>query len=235
MIPRPKTDAAARHDSGRWVCNRDPGRCSGLFRVYGQDMACPLWGKCQAGAGNTYQWTPGAKYWGRYPALDVDAGRRKSRDRLRMELKRLFAPEKCKRKPRTPAQKEENARKERERRAKHRPPPKPVPLPDRPLLPCGEDCEGGCPYDGPEHCPYTDADMDALAAEAKREKERQRSREKYQRQKARMAVDADYAERFRAGNRRRNKRHYEAHKDVLRAQARERQKMRRNKKCPKTM
>lgn len=227
MIPRPKSDAAVRHNPGRWICNTRPERCNGYFAVYGQLMACPLRAKCFWGRKNTYEWSPGPKISGRFAELDIDSTwRRKHGNRL-AQLQQLFAPE-LRRRVKTPEQKERYAQKEREaRQAKAN--ARPVgSIPKRPLLPCGEDCDGGCPYDGP--CPYTDADIEALEAEAKREKARRQSAEKYQRQKARMAVDPVYAEKFRAGNRRRNKAAYDRNPEKYRERAREAQRKKRQQK-----
>lgn len=228
MIPRPQTDAAARHNPGRWICTADPEECGGVFRVYGQAMACPLWAKCYWGRRNSYQWTLGRKDWGRCLSLDTDMERRRTHGNRLMALLRLFAPERCREKPKTREQKDEANRKAREarRKAREREPPPDCP-PQRPLLPCGEDCGGGCPY---AVCPYTDADLDALEAAARREKARRQSAEKYRRQKARMAADPAYAERFRAGNRRRSKAAYDRDPEKYREKSRNWQKKNRQSK-----
>lgn len=224
MIPRPKSDAAARHNPGRWICNTRPERCNGYFAVYGQLMACPLRAKCFWGRKNTYEWSLGQKTSGRFAELDIDVSWRRIHGNRLAQLQRLFNPELRRWTP-TPEQKEQYARKAREARRANAS-TKPVDdTPKRPLLPCGEDCEGGCPYDGP--CPYTDADIEALEAAAKREKARQQSADKYQRQKARMAVDPAYAEKFRAGNRRRNKAAYDRNPEKYRKWAREAQRKKR--------
>lgn len=226
MIPRPLTDGAARYNPGRWICNKRPEKCNGIFRVYNQDMLCPLRAKCYWGRGNTYEWTPGEKVQGRYPRLDASNWRREHGERL-VWVQRVFAPERSAAiaaKYRM-AHKEQLAAKQKERYCKANP-PKPPKAPSRQPLPCGEDCEGGCPYDT---CPYTDADLDAMEAEAKRERLRQQSRDKYRRQKAREAVDPEYAADRKAKEAIRRKRYYEAHKDVLRAKTRERNKIYRRK------
>lgn len=218
MIPRPKSDSAARHNPSRWICTTKPGKCNGMFRAYGQDMPCPLRAKCYWGRRNTYEWALGYKVGGRCLDLDVDIEHRREHGTRAMVLQRLFAPKP--RPPSTPEQREKKTRKAREKREKERQNCQTFgEMPQRVLLPCGEDCEGGCPYDGP--CPYTDADIEAMEAEAKREKARRQSAEKYQRQKARMAVDPDYAEKFRAGNRRRNKAAYGRNPEKYRKWARE--------------
>lgn len=222
MIPRPRTEAAARHNPGRWVCNARPEKCKGLFRVYGQDMECPLRCKCYWGRRNTYQWTPGAKTQGRYADLDVDAG---WRDRHASRLAALLEAF-CRETRREAARRyrenhrEALAEKQAARRARQRPPP---PEPKvRAVHPCGGDCDN-CPLpEGPEACPYTDADDDALLAEERRERLRRQSREKHRREKAREAVDPAYRAHRAALGKERCRRYYEAHKDAILARARAR-------------
>lgn len=43
------------------------------------------------------------------------------------------------------------------------------------LLPCGEDCEYGCPHHGV--CPYTDADEDRLVKLERKDRQREKRRE----------------------------------------------------------
>lgn len=227
MIPRPKSDAAARHNPGRWICTTAPEKCNGTFRAYDQDMPCPLRAKCYWGRRNTYERALGHKVHGRCLELDVDIERRREHDARGKALQRLFAPKP--RPPSTPEQREKDAQRAREKRERERTNCQTSGnLTERPLLPCGEDCEGGCPYDGP--CPYTDADIDALVAEAKREKARLQSAAKYQRQRARMAVDPEYAAKFRAGNRRRNKAAYDRNPEKYRKKSREHQRKKRQQK-----
>lgn len=217
MIPRPLSDAAARHNPGRWVCNTRPEKCNGIFRVYGQDMACPIRDKCWAGRRNTYEHTPGGKLWGRYPELDTDGGRRRQHANRLKALKKLWAPPPP---PRTAAQREAGAARTRKWRAKHaKPHEAPETVPSRPLLPCGEDCEGGCPY---ETCPYTDDALDALEAAGKQDKLRAQAREKHARERTREAQDPDYKAHRRELDRVRSRRYYQAHKDVLQEKARKR-------------
>lgn len=92
----------------------------------------------------------------------------------------------------------------------------------RVVLPCGEDCDGGCPYD--DGCHYTDDDTDRLMEAAKAERAREQSRQEYRRKKERERVDPEYAARRKAQEAVRQKRYYEAHKETMRAKARERMK-----------
>lgn len=216
MIPRPLTADAARHNPGRWICNKRPEKCTGIFRVYGQDMPCPLRAKCFWGRRNTYEWTPGEMVNGRFPVLDTDAGWRRRHDTRLKSLERALFPnrnaEMCARY--RAAHREQLADSDRARYQKRHPPDPPLEREvKRPLLPCGEDCDGGCPY---EACPYTDADLDDLEAAAKQERLRQQSREKYRRQKAREAEDPKYKAHRRIMDAIRSKRYRESHKDVLR-------------------
>lgn len=217
MIPRPLSDVAARHNPGRWVCNKRPEKCNGIFRVYGQDMACPIRAKCWFSRRNTYEHTPGGKLWGRYPELDVDVSWRAEHHRRLKALTDLWGPP---RPERTDEQRAADAERQRRRRAKQaeqRPPTEKAP--SRPLLPCGEDCDGGCPY---ETCPYTDDALDALEAAGKQDKLRAQAKEKHARERAREAQDPDYKAHRRELNIARLRRYYQAHKDVLREKARER-------------
>lgn len=179
-------------------------------------MHCPLRCKCHWGRRNSYEWTPGGKLWGRYPQLDVDAGRKRAHATMGMALQRLFLGRRDK--PRTQEQKTDRARYMRQWRAKNKPPEPPPKLTRQPL-PCGEDCESGCPYDDPAKCPYTDADLDAAQAQADRERRRQQSREKHQREMERRAADADYDRRKREQNRERCRRYYANHPEACRASA----------------
>ncbi|WP_251447025.1 hypothetical protein [Vermiculatibacterium agrestimuris] len=209
MIPRPLTDNAARHNPGRWVCNIRPERCNGIFRVYGQDMPCPLRDKCLAGRRNTYQWTPGHKLAGRYPEMDLDADWHRHHGTRLAQLQQAFAPL-LRRKQRTPEQRKLHAEWQREARRRQQVDGHAAPPLRRVPLPCGEDCEN-CPYDA---CPYTDEDLDAIEAVAARQRahrsyDPQRRRAKYERDKLRRANDPKSAERFRAQNAARCKRWYQ--------------------------
>jgi len=172
-------------------------------------MACPLRAKCWWGRRNTYQWSLGGKYLGRYLGLDVDADWHRRHGTRLGQLLQVFVPEKRRRK-RTPEQRERDTASQREsrRRRTEEMEQEVKVLPKRQPLPCGEDCEGGCPYDGPERCPYTDADLDAAEAEAKREHQRKLRRAQYERHLEKMATDPVYAANFRKKNAARCKRYY---------------------------
>lgn len=218
MIPRPRTEGAARYDPGRWICNKRPEKCDGSFRVYGQDMKCPIRARCFWGRRNTYQWTPGSKTWGWYLDLATE-DREAIHGRRRAQLRDAFCREEeleAGRRYRE-AHREELAARDRLRRKREAPPPA-----VKTTLPCGEDCEN-CPYDA---CLYTDRDTDQLEADAAKERARRQSREKYRRQKAREAVDPAYAAKRKAQDAARCKRYYEAHRDTILAKAREYEKKR---------
>lgn len=228
MIPRPESEEGARHNPGRWICNKRPEKCNGLFWVYGQAMPCPLRAKCFWGRRNIYEWSLGERVAGRYPSLDTDVEWRRRHGTRLMELKRVFTPEQT-RQISTPERRERNAawmREHRRREGEAKAQTLGI-LPRKKLLPCGEDCEGGCPYDGP--CPYTDADTDHLEDQEREERVRAQDRAKKAREKAREAVDPEYREHRRQLDIARCHRYYEAHKDELRAKARERQRLRRKK------
>ena len=220
MIPRPLTDDAARYNPGRWVCNVKPEICNGMFRVYGQDMPCPLYARCLCGDTTKYQYPLGKKYMGHYQVLYTDSDRARKRALQDRVYKRLFGGVKSK--PRTAEQKERDAAWAREKRRRDREAnPKPVALPERPLLPCGEDCAGGCPYDGP--CPYTDADIDALVARAAHDKALAQGRAQKARTRAREAADPEFRAHQLELARVRQRRYYNAHKAELRTYYRERE------------
>lgn len=212
MIPRPQTDAAVRHNPGRWVCNTKPEKCGGIYRVYGQDMPCPLRAKCYWGGKNTYEWTWGRKEWGRYPEMDIDIAWAREHGTRLAQLQQVFAPH-LRRKQRTSEQRERDTESQRRSRRK-----KAASnfqtfgnLMRRQPLPCGEDCEN-CPYD---ECMYTDQDLDAAekVTTHKRVKyDPEKRKEQYERHKTRMETDPQYAERFRAKNAARCKRYYHKRK-----------------------
>lgn len=219
MIPRPLTDDAARYNPGRWICTMSPEQCGGVHRVYSQDMPCPLYTKCLQGNRTMYEYSLGAKVNGLYLALHTDVNRRQRTTAQNRMYKRLFGG--IKSKPLTPEQRAAATAWMREKRRREREAnPKPMALPERPLLPCGEDCAGGCPYDGP--CPYTDADIDALVAKAAHDKYLAQKRAAWARAKARMAENPEYRARQKELEKVRRKRYCEAHKAELQAAARER-------------
>lgn len=158
--------------------------------------------------------------------LDVDVERRREHNRAINMYRRLFGlwhrPEP------TEESRERDTRRMRERRARERANRQAfADFPRKVILPCGEDCEGGCPYDGP--CPYTDAQQDELEDRQKKEWEKEKNREKRERERARMKQDPVYAAHMRELNIRRLKKYREAHKEELRAKARERWRLQHNK------
>lgn len=223
MIPRPLTDAAARHNPGRWVCSKRPEQCDGTFWVYSQPMACPIRAKCFWGRDNTYERTPGPKRQGRFLSMDIDASWRREHGNRLACLQAAFAPELRKWAP-TAEYKETRARKAREKRAAQR---VDTPPPVKTILPCGEDC-GNCPFDS---CRYSDAAEDDALEIARRETQRQRSREKYRRQRAREQIDPEYAAHRRALGAARCKRYYDSHAEMVRAKARMRMQKRRKERA----
>lgn len=226
MIPRPLSDDSARYNPGRWICNTRPEKCKGLFRVYGQDMPCPIRAKCFWGRGNSYQWTPGPRQWGRFLGLDTDATRRNQHRTRLMQIRRTFDPAyymeiDSRYRQAHREQRNEWMRRKRREQAQLRPEKQ---APPHTPLPCGEDCEGGCPYDS---CPYTDQALDALAQQDRAKRLREQSKQSYRRKKAREAIDPEYAARRKAQEKTRCKRYYEAHKQSLREKARQRQRIKR--------
>lgn len=214
VIPRPRTADAARLNPGRWICTLQPGQCGGIFRVYGQDMACPLWERCREDA-NRYEYSLGPKVSGRYMSLDTDMEHRQRHGKRLSDLRAAFCP---RRYERTDEQRERHARYVRERRRKQREAMAPPPEPERIYLPCGEDC-ANCPW---EACRYTDEDKDSLLLADKRERERRRAADKHRRERERMASDPAYAAHMRELAQARMQRYYQSHKEILRAKARER-------------
>lgn len=177
-MPGPGTE---KHDAGRYICQRSAAECKRRFKQSGVWEPCPLAAKCARSPEARGQLE---RFWplGKYGKLLVQSSQKWNEEHLkrRNELKNVFAKEEMrayyaayrKRKPEKAeaAQAKFAAKKQAEKElleelerdihadqtisfgegARHL------------LLPCGEDCRN-CPEpEGPDACPYTDTDEDAL-------------------------------------------------------------------------
>lgn len=175
-------------DFGRWVCVKPVRECNGFRRVYGELRPCPLYGKCVDDPRNSYEVMPerhvlsGCKFRELWPE-----GWRQQHERERRKLLRCFAYEEVRAYEKAVVEKYKETRNRNRREKRHKAYQERdaekvqsdsgvIDDNDRGLrhylLPCGEDCEHGCPHRGV--CPYTDKDEDLLVERERKDRKREK-------------------------------------------------------------
>lgn len=177
-------------DFDRWVCVKPAAECKGYRTVYGEKRPCPLYGRCVDDPRNKHEfplvYRDGEKK--KFSQLWPE-GWRAHHSKERQRLLRCFNPEGIRAYKQAVQQKyyaQRNINRQKKRhKAYHERDAQQVQddagvLDDRGqglrhyLLPCGEDCDKGCPCDGA--CPYTDEDEDRLVERERRDLKRAQQR-----------------------------------------------------------